>query len=136
MPVFACPMMSRPASATGRVIAWMGNGLVIPMSRSESTMSSRSSKSEKWTPLTSMVWGSSVSPAVEAWATMPVGSTWMVMDVLRFGGHAGVGRRAGGQPIVKETAPWRCVVCLRDDRATNNPPILPSRGGRGSGGGV
>ena len=45
MPVLAWPMMSWPDSATGRVIAWMGNGCVMPASASAWTISGRTSKS-------------------------------------------------------------------------------------------
>ena len=46
VPVLAWPMMSWPDSATGRVIAWIGNGLVILCSASASTMSWWIGKSE------------------------------------------------------------------------------------------
>ena len=50
VPVLAWPMMSWPDSATGRVIAWIGNGLVILCSARASTMSGWIGKSENESP--------------------------------------------------------------------------------------
>ena len=47
VPVLACPMMSCRPSATGRVIAWMGKGWVMPPSASARTMSGCRPKSAK-----------------------------------------------------------------------------------------
>jgi hypothetical protein len=47
VPVLAWPMMSCPDRATGRVIAWMGKGLVMLCSASASTISGWIGKSEK-----------------------------------------------------------------------------------------
>jgi hypothetical protein len=47
VPVFAWPMMSWPAIATGRVMAWMGNGAMMPASANASTISGRTPKSLK-----------------------------------------------------------------------------------------
>jgi len=45
VPVLAWPMMSCRDRATGSVIAWMGNGWVMPASASAWTISGRTSKS-------------------------------------------------------------------------------------------
>lgn len=47
MPVLAWPMMSCPESATGRVIAWIGNGVVMPWPARADTMSGWIGKSAK-----------------------------------------------------------------------------------------
>ncbi len=47
VPVLAWPMMSWPPRATGSVIAWIGNGLVMWCSASAATMSGWMAKSEK-----------------------------------------------------------------------------------------
>ncbi len=61
VPVLAWPMMSWPPSATGRVIAWIGNGLVILCSASASTMSWWIGKSEN---------EATGSGSVTTWATV------------------------------------------------------------------
>ncbi|RYV52266.1 hypothetical protein EUA98_04670 [Pengzhenrongella frigida] len=58
----AWPMMSWPARATGRVIAWMANGWVMPSAASAATISGRMSKSAKdglvaWTLLDAVLSG-------------------------------------------------------------------------------
>ena len=50
VPVLAWPIRSWPASAIGRVIAWIANGLVIPTPASASTISG-------WTPKSANVLG-------------------------------------------------------------------------------
>ncbi len=47
VPVLAWPMMSWPLRATGRVMAWIGKGWVMPASARDSTMSARTLKSAK-----------------------------------------------------------------------------------------
>ncbi|SIM85040.1 Uncharacterised protein [Mycobacteroides abscessus subsp. abscessus] len=47
MPVLACPMMSCPDRATGRVRDWMGKGWVMPSAARASQMSWRTPKSAK-----------------------------------------------------------------------------------------
>ena len=47
VPVLAWPMMSWPPRATGRVIAWMGNGVTMLIAVSAATMSGWTSKSAK-----------------------------------------------------------------------------------------
>ena len=75
VPVLAWPMMSWPASATGRVIAWIGNGLVILCSASASTMSGWIGKSEN-----DATGGGSVTVSMAVSASRPrrrvVGRRW------------------------------------------------------------
>ncbi|TLQ43912.1 hypothetical protein FEF34_12890 [Streptomyces marianii] len=47
MPVLAWPITSVPESATGRVISWMGKGVVMPTASRASAVSGRIPSSRK-----------------------------------------------------------------------------------------
>ena len=71
VPVFACPMMSAPESATGRVIAWMGKGWVMPAAASDATIGPETPNSAK-------------SASVSAMSQTPFGAFALVMVANRY----------------------------------------------------
>src|SRR5690606_12971187 len=125
VPVLAGPVVSRPARATGRVSAWIGNGWVMPTSASARTIGSETPRSAKVAGDSAC--GSGISTSVVS-ATTP--SRESLMWCLRSwrgpaAPCAGAGFASWWQPIAgcrrraRGSADWACRSV--STRATGQP---------------
>ena len=89
VPVFACPMMSCPVSATGRVIAWMGKGWVMPTPARACTIGA-------WTPRSAKV-GRSSSALSSSSAVSVSLSMSLSVGYVCVCGHGLLPGRGGGR---------------------------------------